>query len=120
MFTLDQNKVYREINAQVNREKIIPDAAESRTFWSEIWDNPISHREDAEWLKKMKVQTVSINVQQEEVRITKTQVETECRKIPNWKAPRPDGVQGCWLKKKTSCHKQIVEQLHTVQSTLPL
>ena len=100
--------------------KIIPNAAESRTFWSEIWDNPISHREDAEWLKKMKVQTVSINVQQEEVRITKTQVETECRKIPNRKAPRPDGVQGCWLKKKTSCHKQIVEQLHTVQSTLPL
>ena len=54
LFTIYQNKVYREINRQVNMGKIIPNAAESRTFWSEIWDNPICHRGDAEWLKKMK------------------------------------------------------------------
>ena len=59
-------------------EKIIPDPAESRTFWSEIWDSLISHREDAEWLKKMSVESTSINVKQEEVRITKTQVEKQC------------------------------------------
>ena len=78
LFTIDQNKVYREINGQINMEKIIPDAAESRIFWSEIWGNPISHRGDAEWIKKMKVERASINVKQEEVRITKTQVETQC------------------------------------------
>ena len=111
MFTLDQNKVYRETNSQVNIEKIIADRIESKTFWSEIWDNPISHREDDEWLKKMKVESTSINVQQEEVRITKTQAEKQCRKIPNWKAPGPDGVQGYWLKKITSCHERNAEQL---------
>ena len=83
MFTLDQNKVYREIDAQVNMEKIIPDTAKSTTFWSEIWDDPIRHRQDAEMVKKIEVQTVSINVQLEEVRMTKTQVETHCKKIPN-------------------------------------
>ena len=77
LFTVDQNKVYRAINRQVNMEKIILDADESRTFWSEIWDNPDSHREDAKWLKKMKVERASVNIQKEEVRITKTQAETQ-------------------------------------------
>ena len=111
LFTIDKNKVCREKNGQVNVEKIIPDGAECRTFWGEIWDNPISHRGDVEWLKKMKVRRASINLQQEEVRITKTQLETQYRRIPNWKAPGPDGVHGYWLKKITSCHERIAEQL---------
>ena len=65
----------------------------------------------------MKVLTVSINVQQEEVRITKTLVETQCKKIPNWKAPGPDGVQGYWLKKITSCHERNAEELHQWSQT---
>ena len=65
----------------------------------------------SEWPKKMKVERASIDLQQEEMRITKTQVETKCRKISNWKAPGPNGVQGYWLKKITSCHERIAEQL---------
>ena len=51
------------------------------------------------------------NQQQKEVRITKSQVKINCRKIPNWKAPGPDGVEGFWIKKLTSCHVRITEQL---------
>ena len=45
------------------------------------------------------------------MRITKTQVEMQCRKIPNWKAPGLDGVQGHWFKKIKSCHERIAEQI---------
>ena len=39
------------------------------------------------------------------------QVKGGIRKMTNWKAPGPDGVQGFWFKKFTSVHKSIVEGL---------
>ena len=33
-----------------------------------------------------------------------------CRKMPNWKAPEKDGVQGYWLKNLTSLHPCIPVQ----------
>ena len=38
-------------------------------------------------------------------------VRTQCRKIPNWKAPRPDGVQGYWIKKLDDLHECIAKQM---------
>ena len=32
-------------------------------------------------------------------------VKIQCGKMPNWKAPGKDGVQGYWLKKFTSLHQ---------------
>ena len=31
---------------------MIPDAEESRQFWSDIWDQPVTHRENTDWLRK--------------------------------------------------------------------
>ena len=36
----------------------------------------------------------------------------QLKKVPNWKAPGPDGVQGFWLKNFKSLHPRIAEQLH--------
>ena len=39
-------------------------------------------------------------------------VRSQCRKLPNWKAPGPDGVQGYWLKKLSSLHERIAGQVN--------
>ena len=31
--------------------------------------------------------------------------------MKNWKAPRPDGLQGYWIKTFTYCHERIATQL---------
>ena len=49
---------------------------------------------------------------QERLQITKEMVTTQSRKIPNWKAPGPDGVQGFWIKKLTSLHERIAKQMN--------
>ena len=36
------------------------------------------------------------------------------RKMPSWKAPEKDGVQGYWLKSLTSLHSHIVVQLNHI------
>ena len=42
---------------------------------------------------------------QEYLVITKKMVSKQSRKIPDWKAPRRDGVQGFWINKLTKLHE---------------
>ena len=46
--------------------------------------------------------------------VTKEMVSKQSRKIPNWKAPGKDGVQGFWIKKLTSLHERIAFQLNKI------
>ena len=39
------------------------------------------------------------------------------KKIPNWKSPGPDGVQGDWLKKLTALHEHIAKQIDNIISS---
>ena len=40
------------------------------------------------------------------------QVSIHLRKIPNWKVPGPDELDGLWLEKFNSIHQAMVKHLH--------
>ena len=42
------------------------------------------------------------------VKILREKLNKILTKIPNWKAPGPDGAQGFWLKNFTTLHKNFV------------
>ena len=44
-------------------ESVIPDAEESRRFWSEIWDQAVMHRENADLLRKAENELRELTVQ---------------------------------------------------------
>ena len=49
-------------------------------------------------------------------------VRDQCRKMPNWKAPAKDGVQGYWLKNLTNLHSRIAGQMNSIlmgENSLP-
>ena len=50
------------------------------------------------------------NNYEKQVVITKVMVSKQSRKIPNWKAPGRDGVQGFWIKKLTNLHERTAFQ----------
>ena len=89
---------------------MIPDAEESVKFWGELWDNPVDHNRNTEWImtveKKLECVTQSGNIN-----ITKGDVSIHLREMPNWKAPGPDGLHGFWLKKVTSLRQAMVKHL---------
>ena len=41
-------------------------------------------------------------------------INEQVKKILNWKSPRPDGVQGYWLKKLTASHERIGKQTNNI------
>ena len=41
-------------------------------------------------------------------------VTQQTKKIPNWKCPVPDGVQGYWLKNFAALHERIATQMDDI------
>ena len=43
-------------------------------------------------------------------------IKEQVKKIPNWKIPGPDGVQGYWLKKLAALHELLAKQMDNIIS----
>ena len=91
---------------------MIPDADENIKFRNEIWDNEIEHNREPEWLDEVKQEIGHLN--QEDLKISKEDIRKQCKKILNWKATGLDEVKGYWIKRITSCHQRIAEQLDEI------
>ena len=79
-----------------------------------IWDNEKEHERNSEWLRELR--TEKDNMKQNDINITTGMIKEQAKKIPNWKSPGPDGVQGYWLKKLTALHERITKQIDNIIS----
>ena len=100
LFIIDQKILFAELNGKTKESNEIPNADQIQVFWSGIWSESKEHNINTERLKKLMEEN---NYQKQEcLVITKDMVSKQSRKIPNWKAPGRDGVQGFWIKKLTN------------------
>ena len=97
-FKNNQGKFYRELNSGGrNYERTeVPNKKEAQKFWGSIWGERKEHQKDAKWLENFK-RDFEYKEEQEEVETTPEKIKI-LKKMPNWKAPGPDFVQGFWSK----------------------
>ena len=82
-----------------------PDAKELKKFWGDIWSESVDHNRDAKWLKDLQSE---VNVtKQEKVHITKESFKKILGRMPNWKSPGPDFIQGFRLKNFSSLQGKV-------------
>ena len=60
----------------------MPDAEELIKFWSELWDKPVNHNRNAEWIMTVEKELKCVT-QQEIININKEDFSIYLRKIPN-------------------------------------
>ena len=110
LFQNNQHRFYQELNeeGQQQENNEAPDQGEARRFWSDIWSKEVEHNKDAEWLEDFR-HVMSDTQQQEKIEITVEKVQKMVQKIPNWKAPGPDMVQGYWFKNFRGMHTRLKE-----------
>ena len=89
---------------------MVPDATESRKFWNDLWDQPVQHNSNAEWLSQQRAQAKSIP-QQTNICITRDAVEQQLKGMANWKAPGLDEVHAFWNKNFTKLYGRTAKQL---------
>ena len=57
----------------MRQEQVMPDAEESIKFWSELWNNPVDHGRNAEWIMTVEKELGCVT-QQGNINITKLDV----------------------------------------------
>ena len=110
LFRNDQKQLYKELSGSVQADSVAPNKDEATDFWGGIWSNPVTHNRNAEWIEETKRKNRRIQ-RQEDVVIEVGEVKAGIRRMTNWKAPGPDGVQGFWFKKFTNVHGAIADGL---------
>ena len=75
----------------------LSNSEDSIEFRNDIWSIRKKHNQHPEWLKSCRKLFENVN-SMEKVEISQEMVKMQCRKMPNWKAPGKDGVQGYWSK----------------------
>ena len=114
IFGFVQKKMYTEFNGDGVRPSDVPNAEESKRFWGDIWSVAKGHNREAEWLKYIKIELGNDKHLQERVVISVEKVTKQCRKMPNLKAPRKDGVQGYWIKNFSNLHERVAAQTNKI------
>ena len=111
-FKNNQGNFYRDLkNGGRNYETAeVPDKKKNQEFRTSICRETKEHWKDAEWLENFKKDFEYIE-EQEEVEITLEKSKKILRKMPNWKAPGPDFVQGLWLKNIKSIQEGLRRKL---------
>ena len=64
----------------------------------------VDHNRDAKWYKDLQSK---VNATKQKVNITKESLKKILDRMPNWKSPGPDLVQGFWLKNFNSLHGKV-------------
>ena len=110
MFQNNQRQFSRELNQEGERcDYDQPDAEESEKFWVGVLSESIDHNSDVKWLKDLQSE---FNVtKQDKLDITKESLKKILGRMPSWKYPGADLVQGFWLKNFSSLHGRVRSQL---------
>ena len=106
LFQVNQKQVHQYLNGEKQGDRIITNSEGSIKFWSDAWSLRKEHDQHTECLKSCRKQFENIN-SMEKVEISQEMVKMQCRKMPNWKAPWKDVVQGYWLTNLTSLYPCI-------------
>ena len=106
----NQRQFYSELDQEEERcDDDQPVAEKSEQFWGNIWSQSADHKKDAKWLQDLRSE---VNVKkQEKIDITTGSLKKILGRMPNWKSPGPDLVQGFWLKSFSSLHERVRLQL---------
>ena len=104
LFENNQRQFYMKLDQEEERcDDDHPVAEESKKFWRNIWSQSADYKKDAKWLQDLRS---DINVKkQEKTDITTGTLIKELGRMPNWKSPGSDLVQGICLKILVVCMK---------------
>ena len=93
MFRSNQERLCEKLDDMETENTMIPDPAESKTFWACIWDNPVNHNSNAYWLKDVASKLTCVQNQNYLV-VTPAMVTKHLMNIAELKAPGHDVQRG--------------------------
>ena len=98
MFDNNQKRLFEKLEGKERSENVIPEKHETNEFWRDIWEKDVTHRMDAEWIEGIETEIDIRTPTQQDISVSIEIIRKQIKKLPNWKSPGPDGIQGYWVK----------------------
>ena len=115
VFKLAPKTVYRSPKGEGKKPiKDMPSKEEVSNFWSQLWEIPVQHNEDADWMNTLKEEYCR-DAQQYHYEITDEVLERILKRLANDK-PGRDQVAGIWLKRIKSVKHYKEHLIHLLKS----
>ena len=76
----------------------------SKQFWGNIWIQFADHKKDAKCLRDLRSE---FNVKKQEIDINTESLKKILGRMPNWRSPCSDLLQGIWLNNFSSLHERV-------------
>ena len=110
LFENNQRQFYRELDREEERcDDDQPVTEESKQFGGNIRSQSADHKKDGKWLQDLRSE---VNIKKhEKIDITTESLKKILGRMPNWKSPGPDLVQGFSLMNFSSLHERVRLQL---------
>ncbi|PZC73245.1 hypothetical protein B5X24_HaOG209892 [Helicoverpa armigera] len=111
-FTNNEKIFYRNItsNGNTNQHTLeTPTPENLRDFWANIWENPVEHNNNSEWLNQVSSEISEMNY---EFIPIDTFIDV-LKRTHSWKSPGTDNLHNYWYKKFTRIHPLIHNHLNT-------
>ena len=108
LFQKNDKKFYSQLLTPVNTHNLqSPDLQEVESFWRGIFGKQSNANLEASWLPTVTRLADKCSVVQKPV------IEVECfmyclKRMRNWTAPGPDGIQGFWIKRFPALHRSLL------------
>ena len=100
LFRQNEKKFYSELlKATDAANSLAPDLTELEAFWKRIFENPAEANLHSVWLDTIHSQVAAKPVTVETPTISILCLEGCVKRLRNWAAPGPDGIQGFWIKR---------------------
>jgi len=91
----------------------VPEPNAALEFWKALWEKTTVHNRDAEWIRSVEADLVSLT-RQPNLHITLVHVQSCLEHMHNWKAPGNDMIHSFWWKKFSSLHSRLPGQLQEI------
>ncbi|XP_052748657.1 uncharacterized protein LOC128200179 [Galleria mellonella] len=113
---LRRNIIQATTNIQENRNSDnkgnLPDMKNLRDFWAGIWENPVEHNMQADWIQS---ETANNNSSIQEMTfeyIPMTTFKKVLSNLHNWKSAGSDCIHSYWYKKFTKTHEHLLKHIN--------
>ena len=113
LFGNNQRQFYRNLQSNPEEHTSSHPGADKESclsFWKNLWETPMEHNSDAEWLPEVRSELAAAEEQRQCV-ITDILVSERVKKMTNWASPGTDGLHAYWIKHFKELHSRIADQL---------
>ena len=115
-FNTNPRKFYRQTIQEQIKVTNPPTAIELNQFWRPLYENPVQHNQNPEWMQTLKEKLKPLK-RMTELKIDTTHIKQKLSSSSNFKAAGPDRIPNFWLKHLTALHPHLAAALNRIIKT---